>query len=344
MDIFMDSEEITGRAKGGVATAKSLTKAELKMRAEKAAAARWSGEIKEATHGSPDHPLKIGNIEIPCYVLEGDIRVLSQRGLQTGIGMSTSGGSGGAHRLAQFIETLAEKGVDCKDLAVRIRNPIQFRPKGIGRTAYGYEATILADICDVILAARQAKGVLQPNQAHIADQCELLVRGFARVGIIALIDEATGFQKDRKKDALAEILEAFIDKELQPWLPTFDSDFYEGIFRLRGLNYEKDTVKRPSYFGHITNDIVYKRLAPGVLEELKKVTPKDSAGRNKHQLFRRLTANKGYPSLKQLLGSLVTMMKLSANWQDFMEKLNKIHPRFGETLPLPFENDTGKGL
>lgn len=74
-------------------------------------------------------------VEIPCYVLEGDIRVLTQRGMQTGIGMSTSGGTGGAHRLAQFIESLAEKGIDCKDLALRIRNPIPFRPKGIGKIA-----------------------------------------------------------------------------------------------------------------------------------------------------------------------------------------------------------------
>lgn len=46
--------------------------------------------------------------------------------------MSTSGGSGGAQRLALFIEGLADKGIDCKDLAVRIRNPIPFRPKGGG--------------------------------------------------------------------------------------------------------------------------------------------------------------------------------------------------------------------
>jgi hypothetical protein len=39
-----------------------------------------------------------------------------------------------------------------------------------------------------------------------------LLRGFARVGIIALVDEATGFQRDRTKDALSKILEAYIAK------------------------------------------------------------------------------------------------------------------------------------
>lgn len=236
---------------------------------------------------------RIGQTEIAAYVLEGETRVLSQRGVQTGIGMSTSGGSGGAHRLAQFIEGLAQKGVDCKDLAVRIRNPILFRPMPGGKLAYGYEATILADICDAVLSARRLPGALLTQQAHIADQCELLVRGFARVGIIALVDEATGYQYARKSRDLAQILEAFIAKELQPWVKTFPDDYYAQLFRLRGLDYPKDTVKRPQYFGTLTNDIVYKRLAPGVLSELKKVIPKNEKGRRKGALSQGLTRNIG---------------------------------------------------
>jgi hypothetical protein len=52
------------------------------------------------------------------------------------------------------------------------------------------------------------------QQEHIAKQAEILVRGFAGVGIIALVDEATGYQQDRARDALSRILEAFIAKEL----------------------------------------------------------------------------------------------------------------------------------
>src|ERR1700682_5347084 len=109
-------DEATGRAKGGVARARSLSKKERRDIAKKAAAARWSGEIKQATHGSDDHPLKIGDIEIPCYVLEDDTRVLSQRGLQTGIGMSIGGGRRGEQRMAVFLDGLSQKGVDIKDL------------------------------------------------------------------------------------------------------------------------------------------------------------------------------------------------------------------------------------
>jgi hypothetical protein len=65
-------------------------------------------------------------------------------------------------------------------------------------------------------------------------------------------------------------------------------------------------------------------------------------------LFQRLTSNVGYPKLREHLGSIVTAMKLSSQWHDFMEKLDQLHPRFGETMQLPFddqqEEDDGRGL
>jgi hypothetical protein len=169
----------------------------------------------------------------------------------------------------------------------------------------------------VVLAARKQEA-FHPQQKHIAERCEILVRGFARVGIIALVDEATGYQADRARDALATILEGFIAKELQPWVRTFPVDYYRELFRLRGLPFPSDTVRRPQYFGVLTNDIVYKRIAPGVLDELKRVTPRDEeTGRYKHRFFQRLTANTGYPKLREHLGAVVAVMKLSRDYDDF---------------------------
>lgn len=337
-------DDVTGKARGGKARMEALSPDERRAQAQKGAAVRWSGEIKKVTHGSDDHPLKIGDIEIPCYVLENDIRVISQRGLQGGIGMSLSGARAGEQRLAVFLDGLGQRGLDIKDLAARIRNPIRFRP-ATGRTAYGYEATILADICDVILAARK-KGVLLPNQSHIADTCEVLIRGFARIGIIALIDEATGFQLDRTKDALSRILEAFIAKELQPWLPTFPSEFYQEMFRLRSLEYDPLNVKRPQYFGILTNDIVYKRIAPAILDEMKNAIPRNDAGRPKAKFFQLLTRSVGYPKLREHLGAVVATMRLSENWKDFKSKLDQHYPVYGEPtqLTMEFGDDDGKGL
>lgn len=339
--------EVTGKARGGLARMEGTTKKERSALGKKGAAARWSSEIKSVAHGDDDHPLRIGDTEIACYVLEDETRVLSQRSVQTGIGMSTSGGTSGAHRLAQFIEGLSEKGIDDKGLAARIRNPIPFRPAQGGKVAYGYEATILADICDIVLTARK-EVKLHRQQEHFADQCEILLRGFARVGIIALVDEATGYQYSRTRTSLARILEAFVAKELQPWVKTFPDEFYAQLFRLRGLPYNADSVKRPQYFGTLTNDIVWKRIAPGVLTELKRVIPKDAKGRRKANLSQALTRNIGYPKLREHLGATVAYMTVSPDYPTFIKTLDAHRPRFHDQLELPFEykpdEDDGKGL
>ena len=159
------------------------------------------------------------------------------------------------------------------------------------------------------------------------------------------MDEATGYQEVRARDALAKILEAYVAKELQPWVQTFPTDYYREMFRLRGLEFPHSTVRRPQYFGCLTNDIVYKRIAPGVLDELKRVQRRDDGGRPKDKLFQRLTQNVGYPKLREHLGSVVTLMKLSKTWDDFELKLDLIHPRFGDTMMLPFDDyDSVTGL
>jgi len=337
----------TKRAKGGNARAEKLTPEERSQIAQKAARARWEGGVSQAICGSPDHPLHIGDgdmeIEIPCYVLENGKRILYQGAMLKALGMSHgSAGRTGGDRLAKFVTGNAIKPFMEANLQL-VTEPIKFRTPS-GNLAYGYDATILADICEAVLKARDQK-LLQKQQEHIAAQCEMLVRGFARVGIIALVDEATGYQEFRARDALARILEAFVATELQPWIQTFPRDFYKELFRLRGLDYPNDSVKRPKYFGHLTNDLVYKRIAPGVLDELKRITPCTELGRKKHKYFQRLTSNVGYPKLREHLGSVVAIMKLSGNWNDFVGKIDRLHPRLGETMILPFsEDDDGHGL
>lgn len=339
--------EPTGKAKGGAARAARLSADERRAISMKGVEAkRERALLPKATHGSIDHPLKIGDVEIPCYVLDDGRRVLSLGGMVKALGMSIgSAGGGEGDRLASFAAGKAISPFVSKDLASRMKSPVRFQAPTGGTAATGYEATILADLCEAVLAARQAEA-LRPQQAHIAHQCEVLLRGFARVGIIALVDEATGYQKDRARDALAKILEAFVAKELQPWVKKFPADFYEEMFRLRGLPFDPESVKRPPYFGHLTNDIVYRRLAPGVWKELKAKAKKNADGRPTHQLHRLLTPDVGDPRLKDLLTKVVTVMQLSDRWGDFKLKLDRVAPAYDETLQLPFEleNDTGQGL
>ena len=334
------SEE-SGRAIGGKARAKKLSPERRKQIAEKAAQTRWGSPVMKATHGSVDHPLKIGDLEIPCYVLEDGRRVLSLGGMIKSLGMSGGGAGGGeGDRLFNFASGKGISPFISSELLSRITTPIRFQAPTGGSTASGYEATILPDICDAILTARRA-GKLMKQQEHIAHQAEVLVRGFARVGIIALVDEATGYQKERARDALAQILEAFVAKELQPYVKTVPADYYEHMFRLRGLPYPPEKAQyKPQYFGVLTNDIVYKRLAPGLLSELKSQAARDD---KKGKLHQRLTSNIGHPKLREHLASVVTVMKLSRDYDDFTAKLDIVHPKYQETMALDFQGDGSDG-
>ena len=312
-------KEPSGIAKGGKAKAAKMTPDERKEAAKKMAAAKKElASLPIAEYGSSDAPLRIGDAEIQCYVLSDGSRVLSQRGVFSGLGMS----GGAADRLLNFVGGDRIKPFLNNDILPVIENPIKFRHKTGGGVAFGYPATILADICDAILAARK-EGKLQKQQEHLAERAELLVRGFARVGIVALIDEATGYQKARERDALAKILEAFVAKELQPWVHTFQPDYYEQLCRLRGVPYPPQKKNFPSYFGTLTNKIVYDRLAPGLRDELKSEAAKS---KRKGRLHQHLTQEIGHPKLREHLSSVVTIMKLSKDYEQFEDSLEMVHP------------------
>lgn len=337
----MTDETQKRAAKGGHERARRLSKDERVAIARQAAMSRWADEGKPqpllAKYGAPDRPLKIGNIEIPCYVLADGTRVLAQRGLQGGIGLSEGGGKRGARKIAELMEGLAEKGIDVRGLIARANSPIRFIPPWGGNTADGYEATILPDICAVLIDASQ-QGKLNAHQIKLAERAAILQHGFATVGIIALVDEATGYQDFRQRDALAKILERFVAKELRPWVKTFPAEFYKQIYRLNGWQYEEN-CGRPGVIGHWTNNIVYKRLAPGVLDELRRQTPRLPSGDFRHKLFQRLTEDFGHPKLREHLTGVVMLMKYARDWKVFMDRLDREYPQWGKTLMLPFPDD-----
>ena len=280
--------------------------------------------------GAPDRPLVIGDIKIDCYVLEGETRVLSQRGFLSSLGRSEGGAhnrSDGAPQLAILLRNSTLAPHVTRETLARANSPIEFTPPHGGRTAYGYPATLLTDICDVILAAREA-GNLTSRQHNIAERCEKLIRGLARVGIIALVDEATGYQRIRDERALAAILEKIIARELQPWTRTFPYEFYDEIFRLKDWP-GPDGVKRPSVIGHYTNRFVYDRLSPGVLDKLKALNPVLPSGyrRNKHHQW--FTPDIGHPELKEHLIGVITLMRASSNWTGFERLFERAFPKHG---------------
>jgi hypothetical protein len=204
--------------------------------------------------------------------------------------------------------------------------------------AYGYDATILPEICDAVLEARN-RGNLNYQQEHIAKQAEILVRAFAKIGIIALVDEATGYQELRDRQALQEVLKKYIDGALYEWTTTFPLAWYKEIFRLNGWAW--NAGKMPGVVGTWTNDLVYERLAPGVLEELRRINPRDEKGRLKHHNHRYLTRDVGHPALTQRLYELLGMARPFAigEWKKYYNLIDRTFPRINTTMALPLETE-----
>jgi len=315
---------------GGKARAESLSKEDRSEIAKKAAQTKWDNP--RALFGSPDKRLKVGDRELECYVLEGGERVLSGRGMQEALGLGQAHGS----LLKDFVGQKSIIPYINKELAMELDQPIRFiRPGRGGILAAGFKAETLPNICDAVLEARNSGALTGKRQLEVAKQCEIVVRALSRVGINALIDEVTGFQEVRDRDALQKILDRYITDEWAKWTKTFPDDFYKELFRLKGMEYPTASGKKPQYVGHWTNDIIYDRLAPGVKKTLKDKNPREvKSGARKRKHHQHLTKDYGHPELKELLSNATFMMKACKNWEEFKKLLDKSKPKYGDTIEM----------
>lgn len=334
------SDEAIGKAKGGLARAKALNAEDRTRIAREGASARWNKNLPRATH---EGTLKLGSIEIPCAVLEDGRRLLTQSGVMLALGRSRQAKGRGYYdadvNLPAFLTAKNLKPFISKDLEVTSSQIEFLTPKGT--KAFGYAAEMLPRVCEVYLQAREGLA-LDKRQEHVAAQAEILVRALAQVGIVALVDEATGYQGVRPQDALQKYLELIIRKELAAWAKRFPDEFYENIYKLKGWIWPGMGKNRYSVVGKCTRDLVYERLGAGVLKELELKTPKDEEGNRKNKMHQWLTEDVGHPMLAQHLHSLIMFQRLALasgyGWNRFVKTVDAVLPRKGTTLELPFND------
>lgn len=301
---------------GGKAAAANMTATERRDRARLAAEARWGKDLPKASH---EGVLTIGIAEIPCYVLEGsNDRVISTRGVMKALGRRWRGRKYSGTELPVFLEAKNLKTFISNDLSAVLSELAFQTPRG--SRAEGFKAKLLPLLCDTYLSARAA-GVLTAPQEVVAQQAEILVRGLAQVGIIALIDEATGFQYERPRRDLEQYLKEFLAESLVRWARTFPIDYFRHLCRLRGVDLRPD-MKLPQYFGHLTNDLVYRRIAPGLLKALKE--RREDRGKPSNKLCWWTSLERGRPELMMHLGTVIALMKIHKDYAAFYKQLNEI--------------------
>ncbi len=279
--------------------------------------------------------LELNNIDIDCYVLEDGTRILSGREMQRALNMVDDVEDGKGTPGTRLSRYLNQKTLE--PFIYKGKELDHFKPLDCyngEQKINGFEATVLIDICDAFLQARK-EIKLSPRQKIIADQCEILIRSFAKVGLIALIDEATGYQYDREKKELQTILKALVSDEILEYQQQFQLSFYKEIFRLWEIPFTPQNIKRkPQFIGHLTNKYVYQNLPKGtfVLDKLKTKTPKTDSGNYKYRLHQSLTEDKGREALKKVLYSVEALASISNNKRDFEKLMNE---KYGQK-EIPF--------
>jgi hypothetical protein len=318
------------KAAGGNARALSLT-------AEERSAIARKGAYKKAGFPTATHAgtVTFGDVPLPCYVLEDGRRVLTTRGMMAALGRTWRGRKYAGTRLPVFLEA--------KNLFPFIINeldpvlaPLDFvTDKGV--KAEGYEASLLPMVCEVYLQARQAGVISQDAQLEVAQRCEMLVRSLAKIGITALIDEATGYQQVRERVALQALLDKYLLQEHAAWAKRFPDDFYRQMFRLKNWEFPTPSGARPGVVGKYTLDIVYERLAPGLVDELKERNPKGETGHRKTKHHQWLTDDVGHPALTNHIHAVMGLMRASKSWEMFKGLLDDAFPKKGTQFRLAIE-------
>lgn len=264
--------------------------------------------------------LELGGIPLPCYVLEDGTRILSGRKMQETLKVVDNNISG--TKLPQFLSNSTLKPFIFNDKAPAYYEPvICYKGK---QQINGYEATVLPDICNSILAARRSGAKLTERQQIVANQCEILLASLAKVGIIALIDEATGYQYDRERFELQKILNAYISDEILKWQLTFTDDFYKEIYRLWGLPFIPKYIKnKPSFIGKLTRKYIYEQLPKGVVDKIQEKTGKTDKGNWKYKWHQSLTPEVGREHLKRQIIEVTTLMSVSQSKEHFNALFNQ---------------------
>lgn len=335
---------------GGIARRKALSGEQRRDIAKRAAETRWGAEMPQATH---DGPLQIGDQVLIAANLANGKRLISQATFLRAIGRSPTptagtGGSVAFDGLPSFLAAEVLKPYISEELMVST-TPILFRLRNGGRTV-GFDAMLLPMVCEVYLKFRDAllgqiahgspqekrqARAYEKRYRHIIEACDHLTRGLARRGIIALVDDATGYQGDRIREEVNRlVIEAYVAPTLQPWTRKFPHEFFQEAYRLLGWEYKPGQIKHPGYMGTFINEFVYDALPPGVADELKKRLPKNEHGNRRAKLWQVLTVDTGNAHLDRQLNDDILLMRISVDKKTFKANWQRA---FGRQRFLPLE-------
>jgi hypothetical protein len=283
--------------------------------------------------------IRVGDIELDvCIIADGTRveRLITQRAalaqLMPGTKPREKPADGMSDFLVDYVARISGAVLIHGGSSMPHFSPVRFVHPSNGKPAIGYRGEDFIAVCKFMLRARRLDALTLP-QLRVAERAEVIVESFAELGVVALIDEATGYQRERGSDALQRILDRLIASKAQPYEVRFKKEFYEEICRLRG--WEFDPSNPAGGFAHLTNNIVYSRLAPGVLDALREADPLVAPGVRERKLHQHLSADEGVRLLDAHINSAIELAKGAGSWPAFMRSIDRRFPKYGTQGCLP---------
>jgi P63C domain len=251
-----------------------------------------------------------GAPEIACYNLSDGRRVLSRTSALGALAAAEDVNLGGD--LVRYVKP-AEK-----HLRVSLEDElIEFTIDNVSnKRVLGITAECFLEICRAFVRAREAGDLVTGRQEQIAKNAGAFLAACANVGLIALIDEATGYQYTRAEDALRVKLRAYLEQEMRGWEKTFPDELWIEFGRLTG--WKGGVQQRPKYWGRLVNELVYQYLDPDVYDWLKNNAPPPRKGQNYHQW---LTSNYGLKKLIEHIWMLVGMASACSTMEELRRRM-----------------------
>lgn len=335
-----DAMEFKAKVRGGQARAAALSP---ERRSEIARLGALAKKAKEMARRQGARPLPtaqykgvlaVMDMEIPCYVLDDGRRVIGRTAATEMLSHIKGGGALEKYLAVNNLKPFIDMNLVLDGL-VPFRLP---EVAGLETEVKGLPADLLIDICKGLVAAleassrKDAEHSLTATQREMAIRAGMFVAACAKVGLDALIDEATGNQYSRAEDALRVKLKAYLEEEMRPWEKTFPDDLWKEFGRLTG--WKGSVTQRPKYWGHLVNELIYEYLDPDVATWLRQNAPTPRHGQNYHQW---LSSQYGLKKLVEHIWMLIGVARTCQHMTELRQRMAEMSGKVGVqfTLYLP---------
>jgi hypothetical protein len=255
--------------------------------------------------------LTIGGGELPCYVLEGGVRVFSTIGLLQSLGFKTNVNADEVFKSKQ-IQPFLPSSADRRKRG----NLIDFYTDK-GQLARGYDVEKFIEICQAYSQALEAGILTLPRHVEAANKANAILRACSKIGVIALVDEVTGYQYARAENELQFKLKLYLSEEMRGWEKTFPDDLWLQLARLTHWS-GSPTKNRPRHWGYFVMELIYRSLDPDVAKYLKDNKPEPKKGQNYHQWF---NEDYGVKKLREHINRIIGMAQAADSIDELKKKI-----------------------